>query len=92
MFLGYVDKAGIETYVPRFSPGCITVVPCTCGDCNGDGRITVADALYTSGHIYRDGNPPACEGDVNQDGRLSIADAIYLVTYIYRDGPEPCNP
>jgi hypothetical protein len=87
-----MDMAGIHIYVPSFSTGCITVVPCTCGDTNGDGRVTVADGIYTTTYIYKNGQVPACEGDVNQDGRITAADAVYLLTYIYRGGPEPCNP
>ena len=92
IFLGFVDKAGINTCVPSFSTGCIEVVPCICGDCNGDRRITVADAIYISTYIYKGGDAPICEGDVNLDGRVTAGDAIYLLTYVYRDGLEPCNP
>jgi hypothetical protein len=63
-----------------------------CGDCNGDGRITTADASYTISYIYREGAAPIGEADVNVDGRISVADAQYSASYIYRDGSEPCNP
>jgi hypothetical protein len=92
IFLGFADMPGIVVYIPSFSTGCIAVVPCTCGDTNGDRRITVADPIYISTYIYKGGNSPICEGDVNLDGRVTSADAIYLLAYIYRDGPEPCNP
>lgn len=92
VFLEFVDKAGISVYVPSFSTDCIHVIPCSCGDCNGDGRVTVADAIYTSTYIYKCGHVPACEADVNQDSRITIADAIYTLTYIYKEGPDPCNP
>jgi hypothetical protein len=62
-----------------------------CGDCNGDGRITVADATYLVGFIYRQGPPPLGSGDANLDGRVTIADATYVVTFIYRGGPAPCE-
>jgi len=92
LFPQFVDKQEIHTYIPSFSGGCVTVIPCTCGDANGDGRITVADALCTSGYIYRDGEVPACEADVNLDGRITAADAVYIVGYIHSSGSEPCNP
>ena len=63
-----------------------------CGDCNGDGRITVADATYLVSYIYRGGPAPIGSGDVNLDARITVADATYIVSYIYRGGPEPCNP
>ncbi|KPJ50791.1 hypothetical protein AMJ40_01765 [candidate division TA06 bacterium DG_26] len=63
-----------------------------CGDVNGDGRVTVADATYLVGFIYRGGSTPCGDGDVNNDGRFTIADALYIVTYVYRGGPAPCEP
>ena len=77
--------AGIDS-LPPCEPGC------ECGDCNGDGEISIADAIYLVGYIYRSGDAPACECDVNLVDGITIADAIYLVSYIYRGGPEPCNP
>jgi len=63
-----------------------------CGDCNGDTRVTIADATYLVAYIYRGGPSPLGQGDVNLDSRVTIADATYLVTYIYRGGPAPCEP
>ena len=70
----------------------IRVLVHACGDCNGDGRITVADGTYLVAFIYRGGPPPYGEADVNLDGRLTIADAMYIVTFLYRHGPPPCEP
>ncbi|KPJ49541.1 hypothetical protein AMJ40_05315, partial [candidate division TA06 bacterium DG_26] len=69
-----------------------TCEECPCGDCNGDGRITVADATYIVSYIYRGGPGMVCDCDVNLDTRLTVADATYIVSYIYRGGPPPCNP
>jgi len=63
-----------------------------CGDCNGDTRISIADATYIVNYIYRGGPAPIGQGDVNVDTRITVADATYLVNYIYRGGPEPCQP
>lgn len=63
-----------------------------CGDCNGDDRVTVADATYLVAFIYRGGPAPLGRGDVNLDDRTTIADATYLVAFIYRGGPAPCEP
>jgi len=68
------------------------IFPFFCGDCNDDGVVTVADAIYIVTHVYRGGPLPIGEGDVNLDGRITIADAIYLVSYIYRGGSPPCEP
>jgi hypothetical protein len=66
-----------------------------CGDCDGDGQITVSDARYLKDFYYQTppGSPaPLGEGDVNSDGRITFSDALYLVRYIYRGGPPPCQP
>jgi hypothetical protein len=64
----------------------------SCGDGNGDGNVTVADAIYIVGYIYGGGPEPVGEGDVNLDGRITVADAVYIVGYIYGGGPPPCEP
>lgn len=81
---------GRNGYVACFSGG--TEVAVLCGDCNDDGRVTIADATYIVGFIYRSGPAPIGEGDVNVDGRITIADATYIVGYVYRGGPPPCQP
>jgi hypothetical protein len=63
-----------------------------CGDCNGDGWVTCADAICLISYIYRGYPAPLDSGDVNLDGRITSADAIYLISYIYRGGPPPCEP
>lgn len=67
-------------------------VQIACGDCNGDERVTVADAVYIVSYIYGSGPAPLGEGDVNVDTRITVADAVYLVGYIYGGGPAPCEP
>jgi hypothetical protein len=62
-----------------------------CGDCNGDGRISVGDATHLVGFIHRGGAQPVGDSDVNQDGRISVADANYIVTFLYRNGTPPCE-
>ena len=76
--------AGVDTL-----PACAAYA---CGDCNGDGRVTIADATYLVAYIYRGGPGPLGQADVNLDGRVTIADATYLVAFIYRGGPPPCQP
>jgi hypothetical protein len=63
------------------------------GDANGDGKVTLADAVYIVHFIFRDGAVPRPfeTGDVNCDGRISIGDAVYLMSSIFRDGPAPCH-
>jgi hypothetical protein len=68
------------------------LLPAECGDCNGDSRVTIADATYIVSYVYRGGPGPIGSGDVNSDTRVTIADATYLVSFIYRSGPAPCEP
>jgi hypothetical protein len=93
-----VDQRGTIRYANvEYDPGAMVIeieslLSYPCGDCNGDGRVTVADGTYLASFIYRNGSAPWGSGDVNSDERITIADATYLVSYIYRTGAEPCNP
>jgi len=69
-----------------------------CGDCNGDGSLNFADALYLKNHYYQTppGSPPPIgEGDVNVNGNITFADALYIKNFYYQSppgSPAPCNP
>ena len=70
----------------------LTLIEYACGDCNGDGKVTSADASYIIAYIYRNGPEPLGEADVNVDGRITAADATYIINYLFNDGPPPCEP
>ena len=61
------------------------------GDANGDGVITVADAIYLLNYLFRHGPEPDpyALGDANGDGTIVVGDAIYLLNYLFRGGPAP---
>jgi len=89
---GYVSEEG--WYIDD-----VTVeVGAACGDCNGDGLINFADALYLKNYYYQTppGSPaPIGQGDVNLDGYVNFADALYLKNYYYQTppgAPPPCEP
>ena len=69
-----------------------------CGDCNADGFVNFADALYVKNYYYQTppGSPaPIGQGDVNLDGFVNFADALYLKNYYYQTppgSPPPCEP
>ena len=65
-----------------------------CGDANGDGDITVADAVYVINYIFRSGPAPdpMASGDANADTDINVADAIYIINYVFRSGDEPQCP
>ena len=54
----------------------------TVGDCNGDGKISVADARKIVVAIAKGDTIDLSVGDVNSDGKISVADARKLVVMI----------
>ncbi len=64
------------------------------GDADGNGSISVADAVYLVNYIFKGGPAPdpLGSGDANCDGTINVADAVYLINYIFKGGPEPCSP
>jgi hypothetical protein len=61
------------------------------GDCNSDGTVNVADAVFMINYIFRHGAPPNPEsaGDVNCDEAINVGDPVYLINYIFKGGPPP---
>jgi hypothetical protein len=68
--------------------------PSICGDANGDGEISLADAVYLVNYLFIGGPAPdpSEAGDANCDGSVDIADAVYLVNYLFLGGPPPGCP
>lgn len=68
--------------------GCAT----ECGDCNGDGVVTLADAVYMDDVIGGVVNPPrypissCC--DIDEDGRITIIDADLIRDIVGGKAPE----
>lgn len=93
-----VDSTGYVHYLPIRIPGVLYAEAGLCGDANGDGKITFADALCIKNYYYQTppGSPPPIgEGDVNLDGKITFADALYIKNYYYQTppgSPPPCEP
>ena len=68
------------------TPSC----PCIPGDADGNGVLTISDAVFMIAYIFS-GGPAPCNGDANCDCVESISDAVYLINYIFSGGPAPCN-
>ena len=64
----------------------------TSGDADGNGIITISDAVYIINYIFSSGPAPqpplAADADCN--GIITISDAVYLTNYIFSGGPAPC--
>lgn len=56
------------------------------GDGNRDGRIDLADAIFTLYYLFNDGTAK-CEDamDVNDDGKLDLSDAVSTLSYLFQD-------
>lgn len=95
------DTSGWYEYYFEFSDGRDTVTTAPqflhiqnliIGDCDGNGFITISDAVYLINYIFAGGPAPnpAVLGDVNCDFQVTISDAVYLINYIFAGGPPPC--
>ena len=64
------------------------------GDCNGDGGINVADAVYLLDYLFIGSVVLPCEDacDIDDDGALNIADPINFLAYLFSGGPPPAPP
>lgn len=63
-----------------------------CGDVDGSGEVTVADAVSLVQYLFADGAAPMDlhSGDLNGDGKANITDAVYLIHHVFAGGPAPC--
>ncbi len=71
------------------SPGyefCYTpaVIP---GDANGDGKVSITDAVYVVNYVLQQAAADFCEeaADLNGDGHITITDAVMIVNIILQD-------
>ena len=64
------------------------------GDVNGDGMLSLPDAIETLAVLFLAGNLPLCRDaiDTNDSGLLEISDAIFLLEYLFVSGPAPAAP
>ncbi|MFN0059744.1 MAG: dockerin type I repeat-containing protein [Planctomycetota bacterium] len=64
------------------------------GDCNGDGALNIADAIYLLTALFAGGAAPGCDDacDANDTGLVDIADVIYTLSTLFSSGPPPPPP
>ncbi|MCC6962433.1 MAG: right-handed parallel beta-helix repeat-containing protein [candidate division Zixibacteria bacterium] len=64
------------------------------GDPDGNGQISISDAVFLINYIFAGGPAPVplLSGDADCSGAISISDAVYLINYIFAAGPAPCEP
>jgi hypothetical protein len=55
------------------------------GDADGDGRLSITDAIRILDYLFLGGVKPACDdaSDVDDDGAVTITDAIVFLSYLF---------
>ncbi len=63
------------------------------GDADGNGLITISDAVFLIGYIFGGGSAPdpLLAGDADCNGIVTISDAVFLIQYIFGGGAAPCG-
>jgi len=64
------------------------------GDPDGDGRISVTDAVALLLFLFLSGPAPNCleAGDIDDDGRLDTTDPIGILRWLFLEGSPPAPP
>ena len=83
------DKWGAE----RWSDQSWSFYVYLCGDCNGDGKINVADVVFEINYLFKGGPvmKPLIAGEVNCDGNVTVSDVVYTINYLFKGGDKPCK-
>lgn len=63
-------------------------------DCNADGGVNVADAVFTLDYLFSSGTSPLCLDacDVSDDGSIDIGDAVSALSFLFSSGAAPAMP
>jgi hypothetical protein len=63
----------------------------TCGDCNADGEIDVADTVFLMNYLFLGGSAPSPPeaGDADGSGEVDVGDVLFLINYLFIGGPAP---
>ena len=96
-YLGVIEVL-VDEYLTALDGGVINPPTGTFvrGDCNDDGSVNIADAVFLLNSLFVPGaDPVPCEwtGDTNDDAGVNIADAVFLLNSLFVPGfgalPEP---
>ena len=86
----YLSTSSYETLPDEKTWGELTIMDYMLGDANGDGKISITDAVGIVNYIL--GNASANfhdkAADVNGDGKISITDAVAVVNIILNQSAE----
>ncbi len=64
------------------------------GECNGDGRVDISDAVCIFSWLFLGAVDPGCVAatNVNGDAKVDISDAVSLLGFLFIGGPPPVMP
>ena len=81
------------SYTPR-TLGTSVVPTFRRGDCNGDNRTNISDAILHTRMLFQGAAGVGCDEacDSNGDGKTGIDDAIYLIDHLFKGGMPPPAP
>jgi hypothetical protein len=87
----FLFEAGIESIVP-----CSPEASFIRGEVDGNGSLTLSDAVRTFLYLFAAGEPPSCldAADSNDDGTLDLSDGIRTLLYLFGGGdplPAPSD-
>lgn len=73
---------------PPTAPGFIR------SECNGDGEMNLADAVFLLVHLFQSGGTPPCLDacDINDDNAIDVADPIALLGWLFSGSPVLPDP
>ena len=68
-----------------------SIMPPLYGDANGDGEVSIGDAVFVINYLFRDdvAPDPLASGDSNGDCVVDVVDVVYLINYLFNEGSSP---
>lgn len=63
-----------------------------CGDADGNGQVSITDAVYVINFIFGGGPAPdpLVAADADCSGQVAISDAVYIINFIFGGGSASC--
>jgi hypothetical protein len=64
------------------------------GDANADGRLNIADSVFTLLHLFAGGDAPSCadSADTDDSGKVDLNDAVRPLRYLFLGDPPLAPP
>ena len=64
------------------------------GDCNADGKVDIADGVYTLSFLFLGAEAPLCPdaADTDDSGAIDITDGLAIFNHLFTDGDAPPMP